>query len=156
VLAILRPSDWEWPLLIHLVGAFVLVGALVAAVSATALAWAADAPAAWRLRRLAFRTLLFAALPSFIAFRVAAEWLYSKEEGKLWAKGEDPDWLGIGYIVSDAGLLLLVVLLVLSGLGARRKTLEGGSRLGTWVLALSSIYIVALAIAWWAMTAKPT
>ena len=155
MVAIIRPSEWEWPLLIHLLGAFVLVGALAVAVAATALGRRSNDEATWGLRKIAFRTLLFAGLPSFVAFRVAAEWLYSKEEGQLFPKGEDPAWVGIGYIVSDAGALLLLILIVLSWLSSRKRAADGGSRLTTAVLALSSIYLAALAVAWWAMTVKP-
>jgi len=41
VLAALRPDSWNFPLLLHVLGAAVLVGGLVAAVAAQFLGWRA-------------------------------------------------------------------------------------------------------------------
>jgi hypothetical protein len=48
--------------------------------------------------------------------------------------------------------VLLLVLGILAWLTARRK---GASRIAVVVPVLASIYLVALGIAWWAMSAKP-
>ena len=107
------------------------------------------------LRRIAFRTLLAVALPGYVAMRVGGQWLESKEEGQLFTG--DPTWIGIGYIVSDVGALILIVLIVLAWLSQRRAA--RGDATGSWmanvVLGLAPIYLTALAVAWWAMTAKP-
>ena len=61
-------------------------------------------PSAGRwLRRVAFRTLLVVVVPAWLLMRVAGQWIDSKED----IPG-DPTWLGIGYIVGDLGLVILV------------------------------------------------
>jgi predicted phosphoribosyltransferase len=57
-----------------------------------------------------------------------------------------------GFVVSEGGAVLLLVLGILAWLAARRK---GASRIAVAVPVLASIYLVALGIAWWAMSAKP-
>ena len=84
--------------------------------------------------------------------RGAAEWIASEEN-----VDEDAAWIGIGYIVTDLGLLVLIVVTVLAGLGKRRAdrgTKEPG-RLIRPATALTLFLIAAYAVALWAMTAKP-
>ena len=155
-IAILRPSDWEWVLLLHLVGVFLLVGGILVVALAAVVAHRTEvATEAAMRRRIAFRTLLAVALPGYVAMRVGGQWLESKEEGQLFTG--DPTWIGIGYIVSDVGALILIVLIVLAWLSQRRAA--RGDATGSWmanvVLGLAPIYLTALAVAWWAMTAKP-
>lgn len=147
----IRPDDWNLPLLLHVVGASALVGFLVCAATAFVLGWQRDVAA---MTRLGFRSLLFGALPSYVAMRAGADWLY-QEVG--FGDGDDPDWISIGYATADLGALLLVVTLVVTGIAARRA--RGGverrsvaARVGA-VLAFVAVgaYLVAL----WAMTVKP-
>ena len=148
MLAIIRPDSWSLPLLVHVGGAMLLVGALVvvAAVSAGALRRGDDAAV---LTRLAFRGLLIGVLPAYVVMRAGAEWIASEE-----AVG-DPTWVGIGYGVADGGLLLAIIATVLAWRATRRGAAgPGGS--GRAVLALALLLIVAYAVAIWAMTAKPT
>ena len=153
-LAILRSADWEWALLFHVLGAFLVVGA-IAAVVALALAAerseAVDEAAA--LRTLALRVLLLAVLPSYVLMRVTAEWVRSEDPYP-----DDLTWLGIGYIVTDVGVPLLVVVTILAWLGARRTRRDGTLHPLTAriALALAGIYLLALLVAAWAMTTKPT
>ena len=156
MLAILRPDDWEWLLLVHLLGVFLLVAGMVAVVVATALdRGTRRGSEVALLRRIAFRTLLGAVLPGFVAMRVAGQWLESKEEGELFTG--DPAWIGIGYIVSDVGVLVLIALIVLAWLGFRGAA--RGNEPRSWparaVLVLASVYLAALVVATWAMTTKP-
>ena len=150
-LGILRPDDWNGPLFLHLVGAFALVGGLLA-VAVAALAPRRVQGSGAVLDRLAFRTLLVVAWPGFVVMRVAGQWLESRED----VPG-DPTWLGIGFAVSDLGALLLVVLTVLAWRAARRPSAAPGERprTSTAVASLTPIYLVALAVAWWAMSTKP-
>ena len=151
--AIVRPLEWEWALLVHLLGAFLLVGAMVAVViAALASTRAAEAEAAVVPARVGFRTLLFVVWPSFIVMRLAAEWVRSES-----GYPDEADWIGIGYIVSDAGLLVLLVLTLPGWLGLRRLRQGGLARPVTLrILAvLASVYLAALMVAIWAMTAKP-
>ena len=102
--------------------------------------------------RLAFRTLLFGAIPSYVVMRGAAEWVASEEN-----VDEDAAWIGIGYIVTDMGLLLLIAVTVLAGL-ARRRAARGTKEPGGLVrpaTAITLFLIAAYAVALWAMTAKP-
>ncbi len=150
VLAALRPDDIDVALLVHVLGAMVLVGALVTAATAGIVGWRDEAVT---LRRLSYKTLLFVAFPAFIVMRIGAEWVYSKEQ--LDELPEDPGWIGIGYATSDLGGLLLLLALILGGIGLRQSRAGGGGGLlkASSVLAtlLVAIYIVAV----WAMGGKP-
>ena len=148
MLAIIRPNEWELPLLVHVAGAMLLVGALVvvAAASAGALRRGDDAAV---LTRIGFRGLLLGVLPSYVVMRAGAEWIASEE-----AVG-DPAWVGIGYGVADGGLLLAIIATVLAWRAARRGA-GGPGGAGRAVVVLSALLIVAYVVATWAMTAKPT
>jgi hypothetical protein len=62
LLADIRPDSWNFPLFLHVLGAMLLVGAVVAA--AGALLTPAGAGNSAGLRRFAFRTLLLGSAPS--------------------------------------------------------------------------------------------
>lgn len=150
--AAIRPDDWNFPLLLHVLGAMILVGALVAVVSALVIAWRRDEEQTL-LTRLAFRTLLIAVVPSYLLMRITAQWVASKEN----VDDADFAWISIGYIVTDAGALILLVSLILGYLGVRKARREGGGGRGIFraLTVLSSILLVALLVAMWAMTTKP-
>ncbi|HJU48457.1 MAG TPA: hypothetical protein VJ689_10000 [Gaiellaceae bacterium] len=146
LLATVRPDAWNFPLFLHVLGAMVLIGAAVVGVVGGIGSTLVPDPAT--LRRLAFRSLLFVALPAYIVMRVGAEWIHEKEFGN---SDEDPAWIGIGYITADAGALLLLISLILSGLAARRSS-------GTLAKVGGVVIAIALAgwvVAVWAMGAKP-
>jgi hypothetical protein len=157
MLAAIRPDSWNYALFLHVLGAAVLVGALVTAGTAQVLGWARDASGGTAMfARLSFRTLLFVAVPAWFAMRIGAEWIYSKEK---WADApSEPDWLGVGYMTADLGGVLLLVSVVLAGFGARRlaRADSGSNALarsaGIIALVVLALYLVAL----WAMTAKPS
>ncbi len=141
-IALVRPDDWNFPLLLHVAGAMLLVGALVTVAALLLFAWRGDSP---RLVRLGFRTLLIAAIPSYVLMRVGAEWIASEE-----AVGDEA-WVGIGYGVSEAGLLLI---LVATGIAWRTSRRAAGSP-GRAVAVIAGVLLVAYLVAIWAMTAKP-
>ena len=145
VLALVRPSDWEIPLFVHVLGAMVLVGALVLAATALATAWRSDDAAALRL---AYRSLLLAALPAWIVMRVAAQWVLDES-----GYDEDDAWIGIGFGTSELSLLLLIAATVLAAVSARRTA--GGGRVKA-ATVLIGICLLLYLIAIWAMTTKPT
>lgn len=155
VLAALRPDSWNFPLLLHVLGAMLLVGGLVTAAAFQLIGWrpatSADAIAS---ARAAFRALLFIAFPSWILMRVGAEWIYSKEG---WSGENDPDWLGIGYLTADLGGILLLVSILMAGLGVRQLGRSGGaaSPFARVATVLATVLLVAYLVAVWAMTAKP-
>jgi hypothetical protein len=144
MIAIVRPHAWDLPLFLHVFGAIVLFGgvAAVALLSSSALREQAHAAL---LRRTAFITTLVVVWPSYVVMRVGAQWILSRE-------GLDkvtPSWVNYGFAVSDAGILILAAITLLGWLAPRRP----GA--GKFLAALSVLYLVALGVAWFAMTAKP-
>jgi membrane-bound metal-dependent hydrolase YbcI (DUF457 family) len=149
-LAAIRPNDWDFPLLVHVFGAMILVGALVAATTALLLGWRRDS--LW-YSRLGFWALLAVALPAWIVMRIGAQWIYDKEN---FDENNEPDWLGVGYLVSELGLLLLIVAIIVTGLGVRRlRGTEGTSSLTRVGGVLATLLLIGYTIAMWAMSAKP-
>jgi hypothetical protein len=143
----MRPDSWNFPLLLHVAGAAVLFGAVAAAAVSTLAADRVAEPEF--MRRLAFRSLLIVGLPAYIVMRVGAEWLYSK--GRFDEREDDPEWLSIGYIVADVGLLVFLIALVLAGIASWK----GKSGLARAAGVLSILLLVAMIVAVWAMGAKP-
>ncbi len=154
MLAAIRPDDWNYALLLHVLGAMLLVGGLTTAVAAQALAWRpGGASAALAYARVEFRALLLVALPGWVLMRIAGQWIASKEG----FDGGDPAWLGIGYATSEGGGVLLLVSIVLAGLGARRlrRTASEGSALNRAAGIVAGLLVVAYVVTVWAMTTKP-
>ncbi|HVG68369.1 MAG TPA: hypothetical protein VM785_09235 [Gaiellales bacterium] len=154
-LLIIRPDDWNFPLLLHVAGAMVMCGALVVAAATLLLAVRSSGDDRVSLARFSFRILLIGVLPAYIVMRGAAEWIYSKEG---FSGDNDPGWIGIGYITSDLGLLLIIISTVLAGLAARRirANPDGPSVMTRISMALTFILIAAYVVAVWAMTTKPS
>lgn len=144
VLALLRPTEWEIPLFLHVLGAMVLVGALLLSATALAGAWRGGDVGALRL---GYRSLLFAALPAWLVMRVAAQWVLEES-----AFDEDEAWIGVGFGTSEVSLLLLIAATVLAGMSVRRA--EAGGRVRAAVILIGIVLALYL-IAIWAMTAKP-
>jgi len=142
----MRPDSWNFPLLLHIVGAAVMFGAVAAAVVSTLVADRVAEPDF--MRRLAFRSLLFLGLPAYIVMRIGAQWLYSKGYDEL---EEDPAWLSIGFIIADLGLLIFLIALVLTGIASWKRK----SGLGKAAGLLGALLLVAMVVAVWAMGAKP-
>ena len=144
VLALLRPTEWEIPLFVHVLGAMVLVGALLLSATSLVGAWRGENTGALRL---GYRSLLVVALPAWLVMRVSAQWLLEES-----AFDEDEAWIGIGFGTSEVSLLLLIAATVLAGRSTRRA--EAGGRVRAAVI-LVGIVLVFYAIAIWAMTTKP-
>jgi hypothetical protein len=150
VLAAIRPDSWNFPLFLHVAGAMVLVGGVVAATAALGVARGDG-----RLLRLGYRSLLVVALPGYLVMRGAAEWIADKE-GFNESGAPDPAWLGIGFGVADLGALLLIIALVTGGIGASRmRKGGGGAGLLKATMVISIVLLVAYTIAVWAMAGKP-
>ena len=148
MIAASRPTDWNFPLFVHIFGALVLVGGLFAGASTLALARGQV-----RYLRLGYWSLLALALPGWLIMRVGAEWIYTKEG---WDDSPvTPDWLDIGYITADGGGLLLLISLIVGGIGVRRLHAGKGSGLLKGTLVLSLIALAAYVVAVWAMSGKP-
>src|ERR1043165_9660910 len=115
---VIRADQFNFPLLLHVAGAMLLVGSLIVALACLVLAWRqSDATAATSLIRFGFRTMLYAVLPSYVLMQVAAEWIASREgyNGDV-----TPSWIDLGYGLADGGGLLLLISIILTGIAARR------------------------------------
>lgn len=150
MLAAIRPDDVDVALVVHVLGAMVLVGALVTAATAGIVGWRDESAT---LRRLAYKALLFVGLPAFVVMRIGAEWVYRKEQ--LDELPEDPDWIGIGYLTSDLGGLLLLLALVLGGVGLARSRSGGGGGLLRASSVIATLLVAVYVVAVWAMGGKP-
>lgn len=146
----MRPDDVNLALIVHVLGAMVLVGALITAAAASLIGWRDENPA---LRRLSAMTLFAVALPAFIVMRVGAEWVAANEH--LTDVDPTPTWLGIGYGTADLGGLLLIIALVLGGIGVRRSRTGGGDGALRASGAIAAVLVLIYVIAVWAMGAKP-
>jgi hypothetical protein len=142
MLAILRPDSWNFPLFLHVLGAAAVTGAtaaaFVCAVSERRWPW---------LRPVVARTLLLATFPAWILMRLGGAWEDSRS-----SIGDGSGWLGTGYLVADAGFVLLIVAMILAAVGVRRPQ-------KSWplnaVAVITGVYFVALLVAMFAMTGKP-
>ena len=145
LLATIRPDDWNLALFLHVLAAFVMVGALV---TAAAYLFAARRDGSLELTRAGFRSLLIAALPAFIAMRLSAQWLVSKEG----LEDAELAWLDFGFITTDVGLLVLVGATVAAGLAVRRAEGVRGVALAAWLV---TVLIAVYAVVIWMMATKP-
>jgi hypothetical protein len=150
VIATVRPHAWDFPLFLHVLGAMLLVGGLLTGAACLGLARGDT-----RFLRLGYRSLLAVALPGWLLMRIGAEWIASKEGWT--ANGvPTPKWLDIGFILADAGGLILLISLIVGGIGVRRlRAGQGGGLLRT-TLGLSIVLLGAYVVAVWAMAGKPT
>ena len=147
--AAIRPDSWNFPLLLHVGGAMLIVGVLVTVAGLLFAARKGDAPA---LTRASFRVMLFAGIPSYLLMRVGAEIVASEEN-----VSDDSTWIGIGYITSDLGGLFIIIATVLAGVGSRRLRSGDGerSRSGAVAAGLTVVTLAAYLVAIWAMATKP-
>lgn len=147
MLASIRPDSLNLPLFVHVFGAMVLVGGLLATSTA-----AFVARGDIRVLRIGYKTLLLVCLPGYMVMRVGAEWAYAREH--LGDLESDPAWIAVGYITADLGALLLLIALILGGIGIRRAH-NGAVGMLRASLVLSVILLAAYVVTIWAMGAKP-
>jgi hypothetical protein len=150
VIAAVRPDSWNFPLFVHIVGATILVGGLLTSGSALAFA-KGDA----KLLRLGYWSMLAVSLPGYVIMRIGAEWLYAKENWDDVPDSLIPAWLDIGYIVADAGALVLLIALVVGGIGMYRMRQGKGEGLLKVTMVLAFVMLAAYVVAAWAMAGKP-
>lgn len=144
----MRPDAVNLPLLLHVLGAMLLVGCLFAIALATLLG-GRSAEHAPGLARFGLKTLLLGALPAYVLMRVGAQWTEAEQD---YPDDFDPAWIGIGYITADLGALLILISAILAGVGLRRSSVRLARIVGVVSVLLLAAYLVAV----WAMTAKPT
>jgi hypothetical protein len=142
MVAIIRPDNWDFPLFLHVFGAIVLVGSvgatLTLALSSQRWPW---------VRALTLRTMLAVVIPAWLLMRLPGQWIDSKED----IPG-DPTWLGIGFLVGDAGVLFLILMSIFAWLGSRKPDRRWP---GQAVVVLAAVYLAALLVAMFAMSGKP-
>ena len=78
LIAAIRPDSVNFPLLLHVLGAMLLVGTLIAVALATVLGWRSQ-DNAQGLARFSLKMLLLGVLPAYILMRIGAEWTASEE-----------------------------------------------------------------------------
>jgi hypothetical protein len=150
VVALIRPDSWNFPLFLHVLGAMILVGGLLA--GAATLGYArGDA----RFLKLGYWTLLAVSLPDWVLMRIGAGWISSKEGWDDLPDELVPTWLTIGFFVADLGGLILLVSLIVGGIGVYRLRQGKGSSLLRATMVLSLVLLAAYLVAAWAMAGKP-
>jgi hypothetical protein len=123
-----------WPLFVHVLGAMVLFGAVLAAF----VLLVADH------RGPGFKALLVA-VPAWIVMRGGAAWTYSKGYSAV----KNQTWLSLGMLIADGGLIVLLL-----AIGAAYRSQHAGGRATRIAIGLSGVYLVLLAVAWLAMSGK--
>jgi hypothetical protein len=148
VLGAIRPDSWNFPLFVHVLGAMILVGGLVAGAGVLGVA-RGDA----RFLRLGYWSLLAVSLPGWVIMRIGAQWIYTEAD---WDDVPDePGWLETGAIIGDVGGLILLISLIVGGVGVYRLREGRGSGLLKATLVLSLVLLAAYVVAVWAMAGKP-
>lgn len=152
VLGAIRPDGQDFPVLLHIVGATIVFGALLASVSSLALARGQV-----RLLRVGYFSLLLVALPGWILMRLSGEWIYRKQGwNSLPHALKDTTWLRIGFGVADYGGILFLVALVIGGVAMRRlRRGKNGTGLLRATTGIAVVIALAFVVAVWAMTGKP-
>jgi hypothetical protein len=124
-----------WPLFLHVLGAMVLFGAVLAALVVLVAGH----------RAAGFKSLLIA-IPAWILMRGGAEWTYSNGYSAV----KNATWLKLGMNIADGGLIVLLL-----ALGAAFWSQRTPSRWAArTAIALSGVYLVLLGVAWLAMSGK--
>jgi hypothetical protein len=151
VLAAVRPDSWNFPLFLHVLGAMILVGGLLAGAAALAVSRGQA-----RLLRLGYWSLLAVSLPGWVLMRIGSEWIYRREGwDDLPAGVDEPGWLSTGAAIGDFGGGVLLISLIVGGVGVYRLRAGKGSGLLRVTLALSLLLLAAYVVAVWAMAGKP-
>jgi hypothetical protein len=150
MLASIRPDDWNWLLLGHLLGVAALFASLVIVFAASAVTRAVAGADAVRVRGLVLRTIAYLAWPGFLVTIGLGHALQSKED----ASGT---WLDVSANLGEvAGFVGLGILTYLANVALRRAR---SGRDATTAVAASAIVapvlIVIFVVALFLMTGKP-
>jgi hypothetical protein len=152
-----RPSDFNlnFPLLIHVTGAMILVGGVLGAAGALLLARGDE-----RKLKLGYYSLLFVAFPGLIVTKIGATAIWHKESahsliGAAFPHKDDPRWIEIGGTALDGGGALLVLALILGWFGLKRMNEKRGAQLLKVTTLISVVLLAGYVLAIWAMSTKP-
>lgn len=130
---------------VHVLGAVTLFGGVLAV---TVLAFAALRLAPERaqlVRRMGFWTTLVLMVPAWVVMYFGGYWLLGHEG----LDTQTPEWADAGITIASIGAGITIGLLILGWLAIKRP------RLGGWVAVLATLYLIALGVAWFYMSAKP-
>ena len=153
MIAAIRPGDVSVALFFHVAGAMMLVGTLLFVATTLLLGWRRTDPVdGVALTRHGLRTFLIGVLPAYVVMRIGAQWTESAAD---YPDSYSPTWLDVGYLVADAGALLVLIGVVVSAVGLRRLRTGGGVGLARAAGVLAAMLLVAYLVAVWAMSAKP-
>lgn len=142
MLALIRPDAWNLPLFLHVLGAMLLFGT-VGTVAVAGFAFRRFEQHRPLLTRVTQRVFLLGVIPAYVLMRAGAQWINSK----WFPHGHEPGWVGVGFLISDAGAVLLIVVGILLAVRRQRVLLA--------VPVITALYVVALGVAWVAMSGKP-
>lgn len=123
------------PLFLHVLGAMVLFGTVLA----TLILALARKPKA-------FPMLAVVGLPAWLLTLIGGHWIESKEG----LSHNSPGWLSTGMVILEPGVLVLLASIGVAYWWKRSSKPVAGRIL----VGLSSVYLVLLALAWLAMTGK--
>jgi hypothetical protein len=153
MLSAIRPAGQDFPVLLHIVGATIAFGALLASVAFIALARGET-----RMFRIGYFSLLLVALPGWILMRLSGQWIYRKQGwNSLPDELKNTTWLRIGFGVADYGGIVFLVALVIGGIAVSRlRSGKSGAGLLKVTMVIALALAVAYAVAVWAMTGKPS
>jgi hypothetical protein len=129
---------------LHVLGAITLFGA-TSAVAVLAL-FGRNREEQLPLARASFFTLLVLAIPAWVVTLAFGYWTESELD-----LPEGLGWVDLGAGVADGGLLVLLAAGALNYAWIRRP---GGGWQPTALGWIAFAYVLALAVAWWAMSAK--
>ncbi len=153
MIATLRPNDWNWLLLFHLLFAFTLVGGLIVVVTTS---WAANRRSLHEhvslLWAIAFRANLFLVLPGFVGAHVFGDLLAGREY-----RYGDPGWLSAGFAITDVSLIVGGVGLTLLQFWVLRRVRSGrpGGRPATLATLVPPLVLGAMVAVIVLMAGKP-
>jgi hypothetical protein len=153
MLSAIRPAGQDFPVLLHIVGATIAFGALLASVAFIALARGET-----RMFRIGYFSLLLVALPGWILMRLSGQWIYRKQGwNSLPDELKNTTWLRIGFGVADYGGIVFLVALVIGGIAVLRlRSGKSGTGLLKVTMVIALVLALAYAVAVWAMTGKPS
>ena len=152
VIAAVRGSSVNFPLFLHVLGAMLLVGTLLATLTAIAISWRRQ----WAtvgLTRFGLRMLPFGVVPAYVLMQAGAEWTRSREN--LPEPVVDATWILIGYLTAEVGAVVIVVALILAVIGLRKLRTGNAAGPAGAAGALSGVLVAAYVVAVWAMSTKP-
>jgi|SRR5262245_46066145 len=150
----IRPTDWNWLLLGHLIAAFALVaGVLVLTLTSVAASRSGRPEHASLLRAVGFRANLVVVIPAFVAVLVFGGVLAGRE---FPGDSSAPGWLDTSFSITIASTLVAVVLAFLQYWVLRRdRARHPGGWQATSTTYMPPVVLAALVVVIVLMAGKP-